>query len=185
MNALTVFLASASSTNPHFINMIDELARLLAEQKTTLIYGGSKAGLMGQLASATLKAGGTVYGVFSENLGIKDEPHPELTKLIRVKSFSERIELMQQLGDGIMVLPGGLGTLEELFTVWNQIRLGLFHKPLGILNIDHFYSRLQQFLIADLQKEQFIIDAWLTIPLIHDNVTALYEQICQRSCKTL
>ena len=97
--------------------------------------------------------------------------------MIEVNSFAERIAVMEQTADGFMVLPGGLGTLEELFIIWNQIRSGLVNKPLGILNIGQFYSQLQDFLFQDMLREQFITDKWLKIPLIADDLEALFKSI--------
>lgn len=179
MKKLTVFLGSNNSTNPLFINAAHELAELLATEKVTLVYGGSTTGLMGKLADATLAAGGEVIGVFPEHIQSNESPHPGLTKLINVNSFAERIAVMQQLADGFMVFPGGLGTLEELFIVWNQIRLGLLKKPIGILNIENYYSRLHEFLIDEMQKENFITEQSLKIPFIARNVKLLYNLLNQ------
>lgn len=179
MKKLTVFLGSADNTNPLFINAVHELAALLATEKVTLVYGGSTTGLMGQLANATLALGGEVIGVFPNTIQSNESPHPELTQLINVSSFAERVAVMQQLADGFMILPGGLGTLEELFIVWNQIRLGLLKKPIGILNIGNYYGQLHQFLVASMQKESFITDQWLKIPHIAEDVQLLYAMLKQ------
>ena len=175
MKKLAVFLASNHGNNPDFIPAINELAQLIAREKVTLVYGGSTTGLMGKLADATLAAGGKVIGVFPQNIHSNESPHPKLSQLIPVDSFSERVAVMQQLADGFIVLPGGLGTLEELFIVWNQIRVGLLKKPLGILNIGNYYRPLHQFLVENMQKENFITEHWLKIPYFADDVKQLYS----------
>ena len=180
MKKLTVFLASAESQNPLFLTAIHTLAQLLVEEKITLVYGGSSVGLMGKLANATLAAGGEVIGVFPENIRNTETAHTELTQLIRVNCIAERITMMQELGDGFMVLPGGLGTLEELFIVWNQIRLSVLKKPLGILNIGQYYSQLQRFLVGSLQKEHFISEHWLNTPYIAEDPRTLYAMLKQQ-----
>ena len=177
MKKLAVFLSSMDNDNPLFLNLINELAKLLVKEKVTLVYGGSTAGLMGKLADTTLAEGGKVIGVFVSSNRADDLPHPGLTEMIEVNSFAERIAVMEQTADGFMVLPGGLGTLEELFIIWNQIRSGLVNKPLGILNIGQFYSQLQDFLFQDMLREQFITDKWLKIPLIADDLEALFKSI--------
>ena len=185
MKQLTVFLASTNSTNPLFLNAINELAQLTAQEQITLVYGGSTMGLMGKLANATLAAGGKVIGVFPENSLHNETPHPGLTQLIKVNSLAERVAVMQQLADGFIVFPGGIGTLEELFIVWNQIRLGLLKKPIGILNISNYYSQLYHFLIDDMQKENFITDYCLEIPFIAEDVKLLYAMLKRRQGRLL
>jgi uncharacterized protein (TIGR00730 family) len=177
MKKLAVFLASTDSANPLFLNAIDELALLLAQEKTTLVYGGSTTGLMGKLANATLAAGGKVIGVFPQTIQSNESPHAELTQLIQVNSLAKRIEIMQQLADAFMVFPGGLGTLEELFIVWNQRRLGLLNKPIGILATDDYYQPLHRFLVDNMRHENFITDTALKIPFMAKDVKLLYTML--------
>ena len=127
-----------------------------------------------------IAAGVEVIGVFPTHLHSKETPHPGLTRIIEVSSFAERIAVMQDIADGFMVLPGGLGTLEELFIVWNQIRLGVVSKPLGIVNCGEFYGPLQHFLCNSLHKENFVSEDWLTIPLIANDVNTLYKRMSPR-----
>ena len=177
MKKLSVFLASTNSTNPSFINAIHTLAQLMAQDQVTLIYGGSTTGLMGKLADAMLTAGGDIIGVFPNDLQSNERPHQNLTQLIQVHSLAERIAIMQELADGFIVFPGGLGTLEELFIVWNQIRLGILNKPIGILNIENYYTHLYHFLIDSVQKEKLMTDSSLHIPLLAEDIKSLYAML--------
>lgn len=181
MQHLTVFLSSADTNDPTMLNAIEQLAKLLAQHQVTLIYGASEQGLMGKLADATLSAGGRVIGVVIESTDYQEIPHPHLTQLVTVNHVAERILYMQQHGDAILVLPGGLGTTEELFATWNLRRLGVHHKPFGIFNPHGFYDPLQQFIKASLQKFHFIHETWMTIPLFSDDIAQLFSVLTSKN----
>jgi hypothetical protein len=133
------------------------LGRLLAEAGFTLIYGGSSVGLMGLLASAALEAGGRAIGV-RPNWLFPDEPaHTALTELHEVSSMHERKQLMFTLSEAFLVLPGGLGTLEEFFEVVSWSQLGLHTKPIITVDIDGYWNHLFDFL-ASAQRRGFIQD---------------------------
>lgn len=181
MHHLTVFLSSADTTDPTILAAIDELAKLLAKNQVTLIYGASAQGLMGKLADATLRAGGHVIGVVVEAPNYQEIPHPHLTRLITVASVTDRIACMQKLGDAILIIPGGLGTTEELFSTWNLRRLGIHNKPFGIFNPHGFYDPLQQFIKDSLQKLNFINETWMAIPLFSDNIVRLFSVLSSQN----
>lgn len=114
----------------------------LAKNDITLIYGGARVGLMGAVADAALKAGGHVIGVLPIFLKTKEIAHKGLSELILVDSMHERKMKMNELCDGVIAMPGGFGTLEELFEMLTWAQLGLHSKPIGLLNMDGYYDDL-------------------------------------------
>ena len=118
----------------------------MAERGIGIVYGGAWVGLMGALADAALAAGGEVIGVIPQALIEREIGHPGLTELRIVDSMHERKALMAELADGFVALPGGIGTLEELFEVWTWAQLGLHAKPCALLDTDGFYGPLVAFL---------------------------------------
>jgi hypothetical protein len=142
LKSLTVFCGSNTGNHPDYIAKAEELGRLLVEKNIKLVYGGGKVGLMGKIADAVLEAGGEVVGIIPNFLARKEVAHDELTQMIRVGSMHERKMKMNELCDGFIAMPGGFGTLEELFEVITWSQLGLHGKPVGILNVAGFYDHL-------------------------------------------
>ncbi len=122
------------------------MGRLLAAQGITLVYGGGNVGLMGVVADAVLRAGGKVIGVIPEYLMSKEVGHTGLTELHRVGSMHERKLKMAELSDAFVALPGGIGTIEEIFEVFTWTQLGIHSKPCAFLDVERYYSRMFQFL---------------------------------------
>jgi uncharacterized protein (TIGR00730 family) len=148
MRWMTVF-ASASVREPDgFTQAAFSLGQSLAEAGTGLIYGGGSVGLMGAVADGALSAGGEVVGVMPQSLVDAEIAHPGLTSLRVVESLHERKAELARLGDGFVALPGGAGTLEELFEAWTWQQLGLHAKPVALLNIDGFWDPLLSMLDA-------------------------------------
>ena len=123
-----------------------------------LVYGGGRAGLMGEVADATLAAGGRVVGVIPQSLMQRELGHTGLTELHVVETMHERKRLMAECSDAFLALPGGIGTLEELFEVWTWRQLGYHDKPVGLLNIAGYYDKLLAF-VADMADEGFVLPA--------------------------
>jgi uncharacterized protein (TIGR00730 family) len=123
-----------------------QLGRALAQRRIGLVYGGGRVGLMGVLADAALAAGGEVTGVIPKALLDREHGHRGLTQLRVVDSMHARKALMVELADGFVALPGGIGTLEELFEVWTWAQLGIHRKPCGLLDVGGFFSPLVGFL---------------------------------------
>ncbi len=119
---------------------------MLARRKIGLVFGGGRVGLMGQLAQAALENGGEVIGVIPRELYEKKVAFTELSDLRVVETMHERKALMAGLADGFMALPGGLGTLEEIFEMMTWAQLGVHHKPCGLLNVENYYAPLLAFL---------------------------------------
>ncbi len=118
------------------------LGKLVAKQGMTLVYGGAKVGLMGTIADAALQAGGKVIGVIPFFLAGREIAHEGLTELIRVQSMHERKTKMAELSDGFIAMPGGFGTLEELFEIVTWAQLDLHSNPIGVLNVNGYYDLL-------------------------------------------
>ncbi|UVI30217.1 LOG family protein [Paenibacillus spongiae] len=148
MKRICVYAGSNVGTKPEYEQKAIELGRLIASQQLELVYGGSKIGLMGRVADAALAAGGKVIGVMPRNLFKGEMVHTGLTQLHEVGNMHERKALMSELADAYIALPGGLGTLEELFEVVSWSQLGIHKKPVGLLDVLGFYQP-----IADMFRQ--------------------------------
>lgn len=152
MKRIAVFCASSPGFDPEFFRAAENLGRTLAERGIGLVYGGAKIGLMGAVASAVLQHGGEAIGVLPHFLGAKEIAHDQLTELIMVDTMHERKTQMNHLCDGVIALPGGFGTLEELFEMLTWGQLGLHHKPVALLNVNGFYDPLVVFINSMVDK---------------------------------
>jgi uncharacterized protein (TIGR00730 family) len=146
MKRLCVFCGSNLGRHPAYAEAAQDLARALVTRKIDLVYGGARVGVMGVLADAVLAAGGHVIGVIPQGLVEQEVAHTGVPDLRVVASMHERKLVMAELSDGFIALPGGLGTLEELFEILTWAQLGLHRKPCGLLNIRGYYRRLIDFL---------------------------------------
>lgn len=142
LRRITVFTGSASGDSPIFAERTAQLARALADHGIGIVYGGGKVGLMGVLADAALDAGGEVHGVMPRALVDGEIAHAGLTALDVVADMHERKQRMGELADAFVALPGGAGTLEELFEVWTWQQLGIHGKPVAILDVDGYWRPL-------------------------------------------
>ncbi|MEM9327914.1 MAG: TIGR00730 family Rossman fold protein [Bacteroidota bacterium] len=152
MNAIAVFCGSSPGNDSVFEETAVELGQLLAREKIKLVYGGAKVGLMGTVANAALEEGGEVVGVLPHFLSSKEIAHEALTELILVDSMHDRKLKMHDLCQGVIALPGGYGTLEEVFEFITWGQLGLHSKPTGVFNVNGFYDSLLTFLDETVQK---------------------------------
>lgn len=135
-----VFCGSSAGTRPAYADAARELGELLARRGICLVYGGGDVGLMGVLADSALAAGGEVIGVIPRALADREVAHGGLTALHVVRTMHERKQMMHDLSDGFIALPGGLGTLEEFFEVLTWGQLGMHAKPCGILDVEGYYE---------------------------------------------
>ena len=142
MKSICVFCGANFNNDPLLTEAIDQLAQVMVSRNMALIFGGGRVGVMGMIADAILKKGGKAIGVIPEFLLNKEVGHTGLTELHVVQNMHQRKQMMNDLCDGIMTLPGGFGTLEEFFEVLTWLQLGLHQKPIGILNINGFYDFL-------------------------------------------
>jgi uncharacterized protein (TIGR00730 family) len=146
IKALCVYCGAASGSSPLYAAAARQLAKTLVEADIALVYGGGNVGLMGVIADEVLRLGGQVTGVIPQALLEKEVGHRGLTALHVVKDMHERKAMMASLSDGFIALPGGLGTLEELFEMLTWSQLGIHGKPVGLVNVGGFYDGLLAFI---------------------------------------
>ncbi len=142
MKSICVFCGSNFNGDPVLKQAVEQLAEVLVGRNITLVFGGGKVGVMGLLAEAVLQKGGKAIGVIPQFLMDKEVGHTGLTELHIVENMHHRKQLMNDLSDGIIMLPGGFGTLEEFFEVLTWLQLGLHNKPVGVVNVNGFYDLL-------------------------------------------
>jgi uncharacterized protein (TIGR00730 family) len=165
--SVAVFCGSAMGNKQLYIDNAVELGSFLATQKITVVYGGAAVGIMGVLANSALKNNGSVVGIIPSFFSKKEIVHNTLTELIYVDSMAERKRLLAERSDAFIILPGGFGTLDELFEVLTLSQLNLHQKPVGILNINGFYNHLikqlevmnQEGFLRDNHYKMFVHDA--------------------------
>jgi uncharacterized protein (TIGR00730 family) len=143
---ICVYTGSRHGSRPEYRATAEAFGSLLARERIGLVYGGGRLGLMGVVADAALAGGGEVVGIIPQKLVELEVAHRGLTELHVVNSMHERKALMADLSDGFVALPGGIGTLEELFEVWAWLHLGYHDKPCGLINVCGFYDPLITFL---------------------------------------
>lgn len=146
MDSIAVFCGSSTGYDPNVTDIAFKLGEYLAIKDINLVYGGAKVGLMGQVADGVLTQNGNVIGVIPDFLKRKEVFHPNITELIVVETMHERKLEMHERSNGFIALPGGFGTLEELFEIITWGQLGLHQKPIGILNVKGFFGTMLQFL---------------------------------------
>ncbi|OGT42111.1 MAG: Rossman fold protein, TIGR00730 family [Gammaproteobacteria bacterium RIFCSPHIGHO2_12_FULL_40_19] len=143
---ICVFIGASLGSNQQYIETTKQLAKALVLRNLSIVYGGANNGLMGVLADTALALAGEVIGVIPNVLAEKEIAHKGLTQLHPVNSMIDRKKLLFELSDAFIILPGGLGTLEELFEVWNAAKIGLHQKRIGLLNVDGYFNALLEFL---------------------------------------
>jgi len=146
IRSICIYCGSNPGTRPEYIEQARSFARMLARRGIRVVYGGASIGIMGAIADAALAEGGTVIGVIPQSLVDREVAHDGLTQLIVTSSMHERKARMADLSDAFVALPGGIGTLEEIFEIWTWSQLGLHEKPCGLLNIGGYYDALERFL---------------------------------------
>jgi uncharacterized protein (TIGR00730 family) len=172
IKALTVFCGSKSGANPSFLKAATALGNLLAQENIELVYGGGNKGLMGAIANGCLDQGGKVIGIMPKLLLEWEAQHTGLTELIITEDMHERKKILYEKGDAGLVLPGGMGTLDELFEMltWNNLKI--HNKKVFILNIEGYYDALIQ-LLENLDTNGFMYDNWKERIIVCTSVEAL------------
>lgn len=165
IHRVCVFCGSNTGSDPAYAEAARNLGRVLARDGIALVYGGGSVGLMGEVADAVLAAGGEVIGVIPHALWAREVGHRGLTDLRIVETMHERKAMMADLSDAFIALPGGLGTMEEIFEIWTWSQLGLHAKPVGFLDVNGFYTPLMQFLDRAV-RERFLKEAHRSIAMI-------------------
>lgn len=176
LHTVCVFCAAGDGRDPVYVKQALEMGRYLAESGRRIVYGGGRTGLMGALAEGALAAGGEIIGIMPKHLVDHEVAHTGLTELRVVASMHERKALLAELSDGFLAMPGGLGTLEELFEIWTWGQLGLHRKPYGVLNVNGYFSPLLQFLDHAV-TEQFVRPEYRALLVVDAEPAALIAQM--------
>jgi uncharacterized protein (TIGR00730 family) len=153
MKKVCVYCGSSPGRQPAYLESARSLGVELARRGIGLVYGGASIGMMGEIADAVLRHGGEVTGIIPQALMDKEVSHHGLTELKVVKSMHERKATMADLSDGFIALPGGLGTVEELFEILTWSQLGFHAKPSGLLNVIGYYDLLSKFLNHSVEEK--------------------------------
>ncbi len=173
---LAVFCASSDGNDSEIFDQAYEIGRKMAKKKIRLIYGGSKLGLMGQVAKGIMNEGGKATGVIPDFLKTKEVVHTGLDELITTQDMHERKLTMNELSDAFVALPGGFGTFEELFEIVTWAQLGLHRKPIGLLNISGFYDDLLQ-MLQKMTEKGLLKKENLDILLVANDFEELLEKM--------
>jgi hypothetical protein len=176
MKRLCVFCASSDGRRTAYADAARAMATALVDRGIGLVYGGGSVGLMGVLADAVLAGGGEVIGVLPRGLARKEYAHPGLTELHLVGSMHERKALMASLADGFVALPGGLGTLEEIFEVLTWAQLGIHQKPVGLVDVEGYWAGLLG-LLRHAVEEGFVRPEYAALLLVEPGPVALLHRM--------
>lgn len=173
MLSVGIFCGSAAGNHPAYLEAARRTGKQLAEAGITLIYGGGKVGLMGEVANAALACGGSVHGVIPRALVDREIAHRGLTQLHIVENMHQRKHKMAELSDAFIALPGGAGTFEEIFEQWTWAQLGIHQKPCAFLNVNGYYNPLRQ-MTQQMATEGFIQQRYINmLPFSEDLPTLI------------
>ncbi|MFP4042028.1 MAG: TIGR00730 family Rossman fold protein [Bacteroidales bacterium] len=176
MTHIAVFCGSSTGRSNFIKQQAMQLGKELAARNIALVYGGASIGLMGAVADGVLSEGGKVIGILPEFLSAKEIAHENLTEMILVKDMHERKARMNELSDGVIALPGGFGTMEELFEMLTWAQLGLHKKPVSILNLDGFYDPLIE-LFGKMEEKGFLSGINRRMLLVEENIDDLLNKM--------
>ncbi|WP_417491064.1 TIGR00730 family Rossman fold protein [Maricaulis sp.] len=174
MKSICVYCGSNPGRDPAFVAAAQDVGARLAGAGVEIVYGGGQVGLMGELANAAMQAGGRVVGVIPEFLALKEIAHLDLSALYVVQSMHARKAKMAHLSDAFIALPGGIGTMEELFEIWTWGQLGQHRKPVGLLNVNGYYDDLVAFL-DKMTAQDFLADDHRGSLMVSDDIDALLQ----------
>ncbi|RYD58616.1 MAG: TIGR00730 family Rossman fold protein [Sphingobacteriales bacterium] len=176
MKSICVFCGSGSGNDSRYMDAAYQLGQLLAEKNIKLIYGGAKLGLMGAVADGVLSEGGTAIGVIPHFLCTKEVAHGGLSELMLVDTMHERKLKMHELSDGIITMPGGWGTMEEMFEMLTWGQLGMHQKPIGLYNINGYYDGLRTF-HQTMVNEGFLKRELIDMLMMNEDADGLLAQM--------
>ena len=176
MKSIVVFCGSSAGTDEQYAKDAYQLGATFVEKGIQLIYGGAKIGIMGQVAEGVLKNGGKVIGVIPGFLKKKEVFHEGLTELIVTQNMHDRKLKMHELSDGIIMLPGGFGTLEEFFEMLTWSQLGLHQHPIGILNTHGFYDPLLE-MMQQMVTKGFVKKEHMESILVDTDIAQLLQKM--------
>lgn len=172
---ICVYCGSSPGDNPVYAEAARNLAQELCRQDITLVFGGGMVGIMGVIADAVLAGGGEVIGVIPKSLAVKEVAHENLTEMHVVDTMHERKAMMSSLADGFIALPGGWGTLEEIFEMLTWAQLGFHKKPCGLLNVEGYFDHLLAFLENSFDRK-FVKDLYRPLLMTSDQPSSLLDQ---------
>ena len=178
MNRLAVYCGSATPADPRYIELAQEVGRTLAERGIGVVYGGGKAGLMGALATAALEAGGEVVGVIPQALVDMEVANTDCTELHVVQTMHQRKQAFTDLSDGFVTLPGGVGTMDELWEAISWAQLGYHGKPVGVLNALGYYDGLVAF-NRHMADVGFVREAHRGIMIVGETIEELLSRMAE------
>ena len=176
MKSIAVYCGASFGADPVYAEAARALARAMVGRNIALVYGGGNVGLMGVIADEVMRLGGEATGVIPRALVDKEVGHAGLTRLFVVKDMHERKAMMAELSDGFIAMPGGMGTLEELFEMLTWSQLGIHAKPVGVLNVAGFYDKLVAFM-AHLQDEGFVREQHARLMMVESEPDALLARL--------
>ncbi len=176
--SVCVYCGSKPGTDPAFTQAAIHVGTWIGQHGGQLVYGGGRNGLMGIVADATMAAGGRVIGVIPRALVEKEWAHTGCTELHVVETMHERKQMMAEKADAFVALPGGIGTFEEFYEVWTWRQLGYHNKPIGLLNVNHYYEPMLNFLNSVVQSE-FMGEWQMDLIQTHDNLAVLLPNLIQ------
>ncbi|WP_256077810.1 TIGR00730 family Rossman fold protein [Massilia sp. YIM B04103] len=176
MKTVCVYCGANAGADPLYAEGARALAAALVEQNMSLVYGGGNVGLMGVIADEVLRLGGEVTGVIPTKLVEREVAHNGLTRQFIVKDMHERKAMMAELSDGFIAMPGGLGTLEELFEMLTWAQIGIHSKPVGLLNMHGYYDRLVDF-VEHARSQGFVRPQHAALMQIETDPRALLERL--------
>jgi uncharacterized protein (TIGR00730 family) len=176
VRSICVYCGSRAGDNPAFAAMARELGAAIAHRGDRLVYGGGRVGLMGMVADAAIAAGGQVVGVIPDALMKREVGHTGLTELLVVQTMHERKHAMAERSDAFVAMPGGIGTMEEIFEVWSWQQLGYHDKPVALLNVDGYYDALLAFL-DEGRRRGFVSEAQHRALLVDTDVSRLLDRL--------
>ena len=176
IKSICVFCGSSSGSDMKILEQAELLGKRLAEEGISLIYGGSKLGIMGKVAAGAIHAGGKTVGIIPQFLKLKEVVHTGLDELVTTENMHQRKMIMQERSEAFITLPGGFGTLEELFEIITWAQLGLHQKPIGLLNINGFYDDLIA-LLKNMVNKGFLQQDNFELLLVDDNLDLLLEKM--------
>lgn len=176
MKNIAVFCGSSSGSDAVFAEQATLLGQVIARRGYGIVYGGAHVGLMGAVANGALSEGGEVIGVIPEFLKEKELEHGHLSQIHVVETMHERKAMMCDMSDGVVALPGGYGTMDELFEMLTWAQLSLHKKPIGLLNIDGFYDPLIA-LSEKMIEKQFVKEEYRSLLIIESDVEVLLDKM--------
>lgn len=176
MQAILVYCGANPGTKPIYKETAEKLGKVLAENNIRLIYGGGSVGLMGIIADSVLANNGQVTGIIPHFLDRMEVGHKNLPEMHKVETMHERKAMMEKLCDGIITLPGGYGSMDELFEILSWSQLGLHQKPVGLLNLNGFYDHLLKQLDV-MVEEGFLKAENRNLVIVSDNIEDLMAKM--------